>query len=71
MKDQALYYQDFSALKALAEDTKLVFDIGQQLYLIKRDLSIAIVKEDFSLAMTLKDFLRKLEKKRDEYDALY
>lgn len=34
-------------------------------------MNLAIAKEDFSLAMTLKDLFKKLEKKRDEYDAQY
>jgi centrosomal protein CEP104 len=58
-------------LKALATDVKTVFEIGKEIWTLKREINFAIAKEDYPRAVELKKRLRDLESKRDGFDALY
>lgn len=55
LKERALGQEDFEGLKALAEDIKVVFEIGREIWNIRRELNFAIAKEDFSRAIDLKN----------------
>lgn len=71
LKLQCLKAGDFSGLKSLITDMKLVFDLGLEIWKWRKELDFCVAKEDFSRAIDLKNKLRKLEAKRDAYDALY
>ncbi|KAM3136863.1 hypothetical protein pb186bvf_011122 [Paramecium bursaria] len=71
IRDQARQVEDFEALKELKKDMRLVFEIGKEIWKIKRELGFAVAKEDYLRAMELRNRLKKLEQKRDFYDALY
>ena len=45
--------------------------MGKAIFSLKRDLNFAICKENFAKAIDIKSRLRKLEAKRDGFDALY
>ena len=70
-KEYAQRNEDFEALKQLANDLKDVFNLGKEIWKAKRELNFAVAKEDFSKAIELRDKIRRLEHKRDSYDALY
>ena len=71
LKNQCLKSGDFSGLKSLIIDIKKVFDIGLEIWKWRKELEFCIAKEDFSRAIDLKHKLKKLENKRDAFDALY
>ncbi|KAL4438288.1 hypothetical protein ABPG74_009711 [Tetrahymena malaccensis] len=71
IKDLAVKQEDYEGLKSLAEDIKIVFEIGKEIWSIKREINFCIAKEDFPRAIELKKRLKQLEGKRDGYDALY
>jgi len=48
-----------------------VFEIGKEIWSLKREINFCIAKEDFPRAIELKKRLKSLEIKRDSYDALY
>jgi centrosomal protein CEP104 len=50
---------------------RLVFDIGKELFSLKRDLGHTVAKEDFARAIELRDRIKRLEERRDGFDALY
>lgn len=50
---------------------KLVFEIGQEIWKLKRELGFVVAKEDFKRAFDLRERIKKLEAKRDSIDALY
>jgi len=58
-------------LKALVQDLKIVFELGNDILKLKRELEMAVGREDFNLAIELRNKLRRLEQERDQYDALY
>jgi len=58
-------------MKQLKKDMREVFEIGKELWKLKRDLGHSIAKEDFTRAMELKRRIKELEAKRDKFDALY
>ena len=63
--------EDFEALKELKKDMRLIFEIGKEIWKIKRELGFAVAKEDYLRAMELRNRLKTLEAKRDSFDALY
>lgn len=71
IKDLAVRQEDYEGLKSLAEDVKIVFEIGKEIWTLLREIKFCIAKEDFPRAIELKKRLRTLETKRDSYDALY
>jgi len=71
LKHQCLKISDFSGLKSLILDIKKVFDIGLEIWKWRKELEFCIAKEDFSRAIDLKHKIKKLENKRDAFDALY
>lgn len=48
-----------------------MFEIGKEIWSLKREINFCIAKEDFPRAIELKKRLKSLEIKRDSYDALY
>lgn len=48
-----------------------IFEIGKEIWRLKRELGLAVAKEDFTRAMELKRRLKDLEAKRDRFDAIY
>jgi centrosomal protein CEP104 len=48
-----------------------VFEIGKELFSLKRELGHVVAKEDFTRAIELRDRIKRLEAKRDTFDALY
>lgn len=71
IRDQARQVEDFEALKELKRDMQIVFEIGKEIWKIKRELGFAVAKEDYLRAMELRNRLKRLEAKRDNFDALY
>lgn len=71
IKNRAYEDDDFANLKQLTIDMKRIFEIGTELLVLKRELSIAVAKEDYDSAMQLKNRIRVLEKERDLIDAKY
>lgn len=71
IKDLAVRKEDYEGLKALGEDIKIVFEIGKEIWTIKREINFAIAKEDYPRAIELKKRLKGLEARRDGFDALY
>lgn len=71
LKYQCTKIGDFSGLKSLIIDIKKVFDIGLEIWKWGKELEFCIAKEDFSRAIDLKHKIKKLEAKRDAFDALY
>lgn len=63
--------EDFEFLKELKRDMKLIFEIGKEIWKLKRELSFCVAKEDYLRAMELRNRLKRLEAKRDTFDALY
>lgn len=63
--------EDYEALKELKKDMKDIFEIGKEIWRLRRELEHAVAKEDFTRAMDLKRRIKDLENKRDRYDALY
>jgi len=63
--------EDYEALKQLKKDMRIVFDIGKELFTLKRELGHVVAKEDFARAIELRDRIKRLEEKRDGFDALY
>ena len=50
---------------------RLIFEIGKEIWKLKRELSFCVAKEDYLRAMELRNRLKRLEAKRDTFDALY
>lgn len=50
---------------------RIVFEIGKELHHLKREINHAIAREDYSRAADLRERIKKLEAKRDNFDALY
>ena len=48
-------------MKELKKDMRLVFEIGKEIWKIKRELGFAVAKEDYLRAMELRNRLKKLE----------
>jgi centrosomal protein CEP104 len=71
IKSAAYNDQDFTNLKQITIDMKIVFEIGSELLKLKRELSVAVAKEDYDAALVLKNRITLLEKKRDMIDATY
>ncbi|CAD8106995.1 unnamed protein product [Paramecium primaurelia] len=70
-RDSARRVEDFEFLKELKRDMKLIFEIGKEIWKLKRELSFCVAKEDYLRAMELRNRLKRLEAKRDTFDALY
>lgn len=70
-KDVALQKEDFEAVKIVTENIKKVFELGTLIWNFRRELQQCISKEDFSRAIDLKNQIKKMEAKRDGFDALY
>ena len=58
-------------LHQLTKDLKIVYDLGNEILNLKRDLEYASAKEDFNKAIEIRNRLKQLEQERDRYDALY
>lgn len=71
IRDSAKKNEDFEALRALKKDMRLIFEIGKEIWKLRRELSFSVAKEDYLRAMELRNRLKKLEAKRDTFDALY
>ena len=71
LREKALHTEDFEALKQLVLDIKKVFEIGKELFKLKKDLEFAIAKENFNEAIDIRNRIKRLESKRDGFDALY
>lgn len=71
IKDLAVREEDYEGLKTLATDIKIVFELGKEIWGLRRDINYSITKEDYPRAIELKKRLKILETKRDGYDALY
>ena len=71
IRDSAKKNEDFEALRALKKDMRLIFEIGKEIWKLKRELRFSVAKEDYLRAMELRNRLKKLEAKRDTFDALY
>jgi centrosomal protein CEP104 len=48
-----------------------VFELGKEIYKVKRELGFTVAKEEYTKAADLKNRLRDLQTKRDRYDAMY
>ena len=48
-------------LKPLVKDLKIVFEIGNDILKLKRELEIAVGREDFEKAIEIRNKLRRLE----------
>lgn len=71
IRDQALRVQDYEALKQLKKDMKELFEVGKDLWKLKRELGLVVAREDFTRAIELKRRIKEMENKRDKFDALY
>jgi centrosomal protein CEP104 len=50
---------------------KELFELGKELWKLKRELGLVVAKEDFNRAIELKRRIKELENQRDKFDALY
>ena len=71
IRNIALKSEDYEALKQLKQDLKVVFELGKEMWHIKREINFCVAKEDYTRAIDLRSRLKKMEAKRDGYDALY
>ncbi len=60
-RDQAFKSQDYEMLKSLVTDLKIVFEIGNDILKLKRELELAVGREDFDKAIEIRNKLRRLE----------
>ena len=71
IRDRAFQSQDYEMLKQVSADLKILYQIGNEILNPKRELEFVVVKEDFETAIEIRNKLKKLEQKRDSYDAVY
>lgn len=71
IRDKAHSSEDYEALKQLSKDLKAVFEIGNEILNLKRELEEVTSKEDYERAIEIRNKLKELTKDRDRYDALY
>ena len=71
IKTRAYEDEDFGNLKQVTIDMRRVFEIGNDMLILKRELSVAVAKEDYDTAMLLKNRIKALERERDLIDAKY
>lgn len=71
IKDKAHQTEDYEMLNQVTKDLKVVYDLGNEILNLKRELEIAAAKEDYNYAIELRNRLKQLEQERDKYDALY
>lgn len=71
LKDNAHQTEDYEMLNQITKDLKVVYDLGNEILNLKRNLEIATSKEDYPTAIELRNRLKQLEQERDKYDALY
>lgn len=69
--DKAHATEDYEALKQITWDLKIVFDLGNEILNLKRELEWVIAKEDMERAIEIWNKLKELEWERDRYDAIY
>ena len=50
---------------------KIVFDLGNEILNLKRELEIVLAQENFERAIEIRNRLKELENERDRYDAIY
>ena len=60
-RDQAFKSQDYEMLKSLVTDLKIVFEIGNEILKLKRELELAVMREDFDKAIEIRNKLKRLE----------
>lgn len=48
-------------LKSLVTDLKIVFEIGNEILKLKRELELAVGREDFDKAIEIRNKLKRLE----------
>lgn len=48
-------------LKSLVTDLKIVFEIGNEILKLKRELELAVMREDFDKAIEIRNKLKRLE----------
>ena len=71
LKDKAHQTEDYEMLNQITKDLKVVYDLGNEILNLKRELEFATAKEDYNKAIELRNRLKQLEQERDKYDALY
>ena len=71
IRDSAHASEDYEALKQLSKDLKIVFDIGNEILNLKRELEVVTAQENYERAIEIRNKLIGLQKERDRYDALY
>lgn len=71
IRDKAHATEDYEALKQITWDLKIVFDLGNEILNLKRELDWVIAKEDMERAIEIRNRLKELERERDRYDAIY
>lgn len=71
IKDKAHQTEDYEMLNQVTKDLKVVYDLGNEILNLKRELEIATAKEDYNKAIEIRNRLKQLEQERDRYDALY
>mmetsp|Transcript_30234 Transcript_30234/g.34616 ORF Transcript_30234/g.34616 Transcript_30234/m.34616 type:complete len:441 (+) Transcript_30234:175-1497(+) len=71
LKDKAHQTEDYEMLNQITKDLKIVYDLGNEILNLKRELEIASAREDFNTAIEIRNRLKQLEQERDRFDALY
>jgi len=71
LKDKAHQTEDYEMLDQLTKDLKIVYDLGNEILNLKRELEFVTAKEDYNKAIEIRNRLKQLEQERDRYDALY
>jgi centrosomal protein CEP104 len=71
LKDKAHQTEDYEMLHQITKDLKIVYDLGNEILNLKRELDFVSAKEDYNKAIEIRNRLKQLEQERDRYDALY
>jgi hypothetical protein len=71
IRDKANATEDYEALKQVTKDLKIVFDLGNEILNLKRELEIVLAQEDYERGIEIRNRLKELGQERDRYDAIY
>lgn len=71
LRETFLEKEDFQAMKRITIDLKKVVSIGRKIFSLQSELEFVIAKQNYERAIELKEEIKKWEKDRDNYDALY
>ena len=68
---RAEYAKDYEMMKRIKIDIKRVYFIGNEILNLERKIKFAKTSNNFDLCIELREKIEQLNKKRDNYDAVY